>query len=71
MAHRLYNVPMEETEFTAENNRICKAIKVNGYNQKFVDKILRKHVHRTHRRSITTLQPQTEEVRRISLPFWI
>ena len=54
MAHQLYNIPMEETEFTAEKNHIYKAAKVNGYNQKFVDKILRKHDRRTRRRSITT-----------------
>ena len=70
MAHRLYNIPMEEAEFAAEKTRIYKAAEVNGYNQEFVNRILRKHDRRKRRRNITTLQPQTEEVRRISLPFY-
>ena len=70
MAHRLYNIPMEETEVAAEKNRIYKAATVNGYNQEFENKILRKHDRRKRRLSITMLQPQTEEVRRINLPFY-
>ena len=70
MAHRLYNIPMDESEFAAEKSRIHKAATINGYSQEFVNKILRKHDRRKRRRSITTLQPQTEEVRRISLPFY-
>ena len=70
MAHRLYNIPMEKTEFVAEKNRIYKAAEVNGYKKEFVNRILQKHDCRKRRRSITTLQPQTREVRRISLPFY-
>ncbi|XP_065094096.1 uncharacterized protein LOC135714647 [Ochlerotatus camptorhynchus] len=47
MAHRLYNVPMEEEEFAEEKERIYKAAE-----------------------NITTLQPERDEAKRISLPFY-
>lgn len=70
MAHRLYNVPMENVEFDEERTRIYKAAEVNGYEKKFIDKILQKHKRKKHRQNVTTLEPIVEEVRRISLPFY-
>ena len=62
MVHRLYNVPMDKTEFDEEKSRIYKAAEVNGYDRKFIEKILRKHKRKKHRQDITTLEPNTQEV---------
>ncbi|XP_062703509.1 uncharacterized protein LOC134290468 [Aedes albopictus] len=70
MAHRLHNVPMDNIEFNEEKSRIFKAAEINGYDKGFVDKILQKHKRKKRRQNITTLQPATEEVKRISLPFY-
>ncbi|XP_062704231.1 uncharacterized protein LOC134286613 [Aedes albopictus] len=70
MAHRLYNIPMEREDFVEERNKIHRAGELNGYNREFVDKILRKHERKKHRRNATTLKPEKEEVKRISLPFY-
>lgn len=70
MAHRLFNVSMEKEDFVEERNRIHKAAELNGYDREFVDKILRKHKRKKHRKNATTLLPEKEEVRRISLPFY-
>lgn len=40
MAHRLFNIPMEKEEFCAERKKIHEAAILNGYDRKFVDKIL-------------------------------
>ncbi|XP_062714059.1 uncharacterized protein LOC134290861 [Aedes albopictus] len=70
MAHRLYNIPMERDEFEEEKSRVYTAAEVNGYDRPFVNKILKKHKRKNHRRNITTLQQNPEETRRISLPFY-
>ncbi|XP_053686378.1 uncharacterized protein LOC128735923 [Sabethes cyaneus] len=70
MAHRLVNIPMEQEDFVAERERIQKAAELNGYDKKFVDKIIRKHLRKKQRHDTTTLQPEREEVQRISLPFY-
>ncbi|XP_055527924.1 uncharacterized protein LOC129720461 [Wyeomyia smithii] len=70
MAHRIFNIPMEEQEFLAEKETIYKAAELNGYDKQFVDKILRKHERKKHRRDATTLIPENEEIRRVSLPFY-
>ncbi|XP_053692011.1 uncharacterized protein LOC128740493 [Sabethes cyaneus] len=70
MAHRLVNIPMEQEDFAAERERIQKAAELNGYDKKFVDKIIRKHLRKKQRHDTTTLQPEREEVQRISLPFY-
>ena len=69
MAHRLFNIPLEKCEFDAERERIHKAAYQNGYDRKFVDKILRKHQRKKHRQDATTFQPDKKELARISLPF--
>lgn len=61
---------MEGDDFAEEKERIYKAAEVNGYEKKFVDKILQKHKRKRHRQDITTLQPEREEVKRVSLPFY-
>lgn len=53
-----------------EKTRIYKAADVNGYDNEFVNKILRKHKRKRNRKNITTLEPITDQVRRISLPFY-
>lgn len=70
MVHRLYTVPMDKTEFDEEKSRIYKAAEVNGYDKRFIEKILQKHKRKKQRQDITTLQPNTQEVKRISLPFY-
>lgn len=70
MAHRLFNIPMEKEEFVEERMKIHEAAAVNGYDEEFVNKILRKHERKKHRQIATTLQPHKEEPLRISLPFY-
>lgn len=70
MAHRLFNIPMEKEDFVAERKRIHSAAEMNGYGKDFVDKILRKHERKKHRQTATTLHPDKEEIKRISLPFY-
>ncbi|XP_062704621.1 uncharacterized protein LOC134286935 [Aedes albopictus] len=55
-----------------EENRLKYAIyrKPTSTDREFVDKILRKHERKKHRRNATTLKPEKEEVKRISLPFY-
>ncbi|XP_055623481.1 uncharacterized protein LOC129766908 [Toxorhynchites rutilus septentrionalis] len=70
MAHRLYNVPMEEEEFAKEEENIYKAATVNGYGKEFVERILRKHKRKKYLLDITTLQPEIDDIKRITLPFY-
>ncbi|XP_053692022.1 uncharacterized protein LOC128740504 [Sabethes cyaneus] len=70
MAHRLFNIPLEEEEFNAEREKIHKIAGQNGYDSNFVNKILRKHERKRHRQNATTLQPDSDEKVRISLPFY-
>ncbi|XP_055645147.1 uncharacterized protein LOC129781412 [Toxorhynchites rutilus septentrionalis] len=70
MAHRLYNVPMEKEEFSKEKEQIYKAATVNGYGKEFVEKIFRKHKRKKYTRDITTLQPEIDDIKRITLPFY-
>ncbi|XP_055527541.1 uncharacterized protein LOC129720131 [Wyeomyia smithii] len=70
MAHRLYNIPMENAEFAEENEHIHKAAEVNGYEEGFVNKILQTHLRKRHRQMSTTLQPEREEIKRVNLPFY-
>lgn len=70
MVHRLYNIPMEKKEFEEEKNRIHESAELNGYDKVFVNKILRKHERKKHRRAATTFEAEREDIRRISLPFY-
>lgn len=66
----MINIPMEEEDYKAEKACIYKAAKLNGYNTCFVDKIIQQHVRKKHRNNCTTLQPNKENVKRVSLPFY-
>ncbi|XP_055543040.1 uncharacterized protein LOC129728615 [Wyeomyia smithii] len=68
MAHRLFNVPMEAEEFAKEQQQIYKAAEINGYDKRFVDKILGKQKRKQEKQQITTLLPGSSEIKRISLP---
>ena len=70
MTHRLVSIPMEENEFAEEKEQIFKAAKLNGYDKRFVDKIIQKHIRKKYRQNATTLQPVKEEIERISMPFF-
>ncbi|XP_058817438.1 uncharacterized protein LOC131680747 [Topomyia yanbarensis] len=61
MAHRLFNVPMENDDFKAEQDKIYKAAELNGYEKGFVEKILRKHKTKKHRQNATTLEPDKKQ----------
>ncbi|XP_055589434.1 uncharacterized protein LOC129758695 [Uranotaenia lowii] len=69
MAHRLYNIPMEKAEFEEEKNKIFEAGFLNGFDNEFVLKILRKHARKKFRSDATTFRPEKEEPYRVSLPF--
>ncbi|XP_053691314.1 uncharacterized protein LOC128739838 [Sabethes cyaneus] len=64
MAHRLFNIPLEDEEFNAEREKIHKIAGQNGYDSNFVNKILRKHERKRHRQNATTLQPDSDEKER-------
>ncbi|XP_055589485.1 uncharacterized protein LOC129741732 [Uranotaenia lowii] len=70
MAHRLYNIPMETSEFNNEKEKILSAANLNGYDKEFVHKILRKHERKKFRANATTFKPEKEESQRVSLPFF-
>lgn len=69
MSHRLFNIPMEKAEFEAERRKIREAAALNGYDEAFINKILRKHARKKFRQDTTSLEPEKEEVTRISMPF--
>ena len=61
---------MTETNYMEEKNYIYKVAKVNGYEDKFVDKILDKHIRHQRTRQRTTLMTIREPKKVISLPFF-
>ncbi|XP_053692075.1 uncharacterized protein LOC128740552 [Sabethes cyaneus] len=61
---------MEREDFAAESQKIQKAAELNGYDKSFVDKIIGKHIRKKQRQDTTTLQPEKEQIHRISLPFY-
>ncbi|XP_055590309.1 uncharacterized protein LOC129742433 [Uranotaenia lowii] len=69
MAHRLYNIPMEKEDFEEEKHKILEAGFLNGFDNEFVLKILRKHARKKYRSDATTFRPEKEEPYRVSLPF--
>ncbi|XP_055615112.1 uncharacterized protein LOC129761417 [Toxorhynchites rutilus septentrionalis] len=70
MVYRLLNIPMERDDYIAEKNRIYHAAELNGYKRCFVEKILRKHEKKKWRKHNTTLEPEKEQHKRISLPYY-
>ncbi|XP_053690925.1 uncharacterized protein LOC128739464 [Sabethes cyaneus] len=70
MAHRLVSIPMEKEDFVTERDKIYEAARINGFDNNFVDKIIRLHERKRHRKNVTTLQPQKDDVQRISMPFY-
>ncbi|XP_055633647.1 uncharacterized protein LOC129773989 [Toxorhynchites rutilus septentrionalis] len=70
MVYRLLNIPMERDDYIAEKNRIYYAAELNGYKRCFVEKILRKHEKKKWRKNNTTLEPEKEQHKRISLPYY-
>lgn len=61
---------METEDFINELNHIHKAAQLNGYDKKFVDKIIKKHARKKNRENTTTLEPEVKTVKRISMPFY-
>ncbi|XP_053686747.1 serine protease inhibitor 2-like [Sabethes cyaneus] len=43
MAHRLVSIPMEKEDFVTERDKIYEAARINGFDNNFVDKIIRLH----------------------------
>ncbi|XP_055622042.1 uncharacterized protein LOC129765657 [Toxorhynchites rutilus septentrionalis] len=70
MVYRLLNIPMERDDYIAEKNRIYHAAELNGYKRCFVEKILWKHEKKKWRKNNTTLEPEKEQHKRISLPYY-
>ncbi|XP_053685711.1 uncharacterized protein LOC128735241 [Sabethes cyaneus] len=70
MVHRLISIPMEKEEFLEEREKIYESARINGYDKKFVDKIVSIHKRKKHRENVTTLQPQKDDIERISMPFY-
>ncbi|XP_055633989.1 uncharacterized protein LOC129774296 [Toxorhynchites rutilus septentrionalis] len=70
MSHRHFQIPMEKREFEAERKKIHEAAFLNGYNEGFMNNILRKHERKKHRLNATTLHPQKGDIQRISFPFY-
>lgn len=72
MAHRLFNIPMEQSEFNEEVKFIQNAAVANGYSIELADNIINKHRAKHIKSSLTTLQPamKTVNTTRISIPYF-
>lgn len=71
MAHRLFNIPLEETEFNNEVQFIRQAAIANGYSVKFADKIINKHKMKHMRKQLTTLMAADKvDKTRVSVPYY-
>lgn len=70
MVFRLFNIPMDEADFKAEELYIKDVAYKNGYGPNFIERIIKKHSAKKLRESHTTLTPISEDKRRVSLPFY-
>lgn len=70
MVNRLYNIPMDETDFLAETNYIKNTARINGFSSTFITKILQKHEKKKEFKKFTTLEPFSETKKYISVPFY-
>jgi Reverse transcriptase (RNA-dependent DNA polymerase) len=57
MIHRLINTPLSTKDAMTELNEIRAIAKINGYSEKFVDRIHKKHKKKKELRTLTTLTP--------------
>lgn len=70
MVYRMLNIPLDREAFEEEKQRIYSIAAANGYNNKFIDKILKHHLEKKERENMTTLQPLKEPKKRISVPYF-
>lgn len=69
MAHRMMTLPLSDEGRTKELNYILETAEVNGYQERTVQAIINKKQRDLHRKSLTTLTPATEPLRRVSVPY--
>jgi len=65
----MLNLPLEEDDKLIEKQYIYKIAKINGYGEKFVDKIIYKHKKKLDLARLTTLQRIKNEMKYISVPY--
>jgi hypothetical protein len=71
MAHRLCNFNLSDENYEREKKKIIEIGRLNGYQSRQIDKIIRKHEKLKVRRDITTLnETRPKEVKRISVPYY-
>jgi predicted GIY-YIG superfamily endonuclease len=72
MINRLCSTTMSSANKLEELRKIKTIARINGYDEKFVDRIYEKHVKKQNLRQLTTLTPQTsdEQLRRAPITFY-
>lgn len=69
MIHRLETFPLSVTGKQKELNYIFETARLNGYSTRTIQAIIDKHRKTQYRKSLTTLSPITNELRRVSVNF--
>jgi hypothetical protein len=72
MAHRLCNLPLSIQHYKNEYDYIKKVADVNGYSEKMVDNIIRKHARKAKRKNLSTMQNVSNvsnEKRKVSMGY--
>ena len=67
MMHRLFNIPLDKSEFEKEKQFIFDVAEMNGYDDKFIDSVYKKHKNKNTLKQYTNLTPIHESVKRVSL----
>jgi hypothetical protein len=73
MINRLCSTTMSSENKSEELRKIKTIARINGYEEKFVDRIYEKHVKNQNLRQLTTLTPHTsaEQLRRSPITFYL
>lgn len=71
MANRLVSIPLNEGKYTTERNYIIERGKINGYDNKTIDNIIKVHERKSGLREVIILSQRIENdsVKRVSVPF--
>lgn len=69
MTNRLCKLPLNIKNYMDELKNIKYAALVNGYSEQMVDKLVATHSNRMRRRNITSLTPERDQPKRISMPY--
>jgi hypothetical protein len=72
MFHRLFNVPLSPENFTKELNFIKSTARINGFEEKTLNRIYKKHERKTLLGNVTTLSAVVDEEQKsfIGIPYY-